>query len=226
MLALWLRWFLLALGCLAAAVLALSWWFFHATPGQCRGIFNFIYRYLMGAFSREPNRLLGETISSLPPGRALDVAMGEGRNAVYLASKGWDVTGLDVSDEALRQANASATAAGVRIRVFREDSETFDYGREQWNLIVFSYAFAPIRDMAYVRRIRDSLKPGGVVVFEHYIRTPGMRGIPGTPGRGQLPRLFTDFEIRRYAETEAKSDWQFGRRAPLARLVAVRRGDG
>jgi hypothetical protein len=201
-------------------VLGFAWWFFHATPGQYCGIFNFIYRHLTGAFTREPNRLLGETISSLPPGRALDVAMGEGRNAVYLASKGWDVTGLDVSDEALRQANARATAAGVRIRVFREDSETFDYGREQWNLIVFSYAFAPIRDMAYVRRIRDSLKPG-------YIRTRGVRGIPGTPGRGQLPRLFTGFEIRRHEETEAKSDWQFGRRALLARLVAVRRlGDG
>ena len=225
MLALWLRWFLLALGCLLAAVLGLCWWFFHATPGQCRGIFNFIYRHLPSAFTREPNRLLGESISSLPPGRALDVAMGEGRNAVYLASKGWDVTGLDVSDEALRQANARATAAGVRIRVFREDSETFDYGREQWNLIVFSYAFAPIRDVAYVRRIRDSLKPGGVVVFEHYIRTPGMRGTPGTPGRGQLPRLFAGFEIRRHEETEAESDWQFGRRALLARLVAVRRGD-
>jgi SAM-dependent methyltransferase len=225
MLALWRRWSLLALGCLAAAVLGLSWRVFHATPGQYRSIFNFIYRRLTGMFTREPNRLLEETISSLPPGRALDVAMGEGRNAVYLASKGWDVTGLDISDEALRQANARATAAGVRIRVFHEGSETFDYGREQWNLIVFTYAFAPIRDMAYVRRIRDSLKPGGVVVFEHYIRVPGVWDIPGTPGRGQLPRLFTDFEIRRHEETEAEGDWQFGRRAPLARLVAVRRGD-
>jgi SAM-dependent methyltransferase len=151
--------------------------------------------------------------------------MGEGRNAVYLASKGWDVTGLDVSDEALRQANARATAAGVRIRVFCEDSEKFDYGREQWNLIVFAYAFAPIRDMAYVRRIRDSLKPGGVVVFEHFIRAPGVWDIPGTPGLGQLPRLFTGFEIRRYEETKAEGDWLFGRRAPLARLVAVRRGE-
>ncbi len=151
--------------------------------------------------------------------------MGEGRNAVYLASKGWDVTGFDVSDEALRQANVRATEAGVRIRVFREGSETFDYGREQWDLIVFSYAFAPMRDTAYVRRIRDSLKPGGMVVFEHYIRMPGAPDIPGAPERGQLPRLFADFEIRRHEETEANGDWQFGRRASLARLVAVRGGD-
>jgi SAM-dependent methyltransferase len=225
MLARRLRWVLLVLGGLAVVVLCLSWWFLHATPSQYRNIFNLVYRHPMGAFNREPNRLLVESTSSLPPGRALDVAMGEGRNAVYLASKGWDVTGFDVSDEALRQATVRATQAGVRIRVVREGSETFDYGREQWDLIVFSYAFAPIRDPAYVRRIWNSLKPGGVVVFEHYIRVPGAGKILGVPEHGELPRLFADFQIRRYEEAAAESDWQFGRRAPLARLVAVRRRD-
>lgn len=221
----WLLWFLVALGSLAAAVLCLLWWFSHATPGRYRAIFNFIYRHPMSAFSREPNRLLVETASSLPPGRALDVAMGEGRNAVYLASKGWDVTGFDVSDEALRQASARAKEADVRIQVSLAASESFDYGREQWDLIVFAYAFAPIRDAAYVRRIRDSLKPGGVVVFEHYIRVPGVREVPGVVGRGQLLGLLADFEIRRHEDTQSRGDWLFGRRARLTRLVAVKRAD-
>jgi SAM-dependent methyltransferase len=225
MLARCLRWSLVVLGCLAAAVLVLSWWFRNATPGQYRAVFNLIYRYPMGVFNRQPNQLLVGTVASLPPGRALDVAMGEGRNAVFLSSKGWDVTGFDVSDEALRQANARAAESGVRIRTVRESSEAFDYGREQWDLIVFSYAFAPIRDAAYIRRIRDSLKPGGVVVFEHYIQGPGVSEIPGAAGRGELPRLFADFEIRRHEETEAKSDWQFGRKTQIARLVAVQRTD-
>jgi SAM-dependent methyltransferase len=206
-----------------AAGSCLSWWFAHATPGQYRHVFNFIYRHPAGAFTHEPNRLLVETVATLPPGRALDIAMGEGRNAVYLASRGWDVTGFDVSDEALRQANVRAMKAGVKIRISREGSETFDYGRELWALIVLSYAFAPVRDAAYVRRIRDALKPGGVVVFEHYIRSPGMGDNVGMPDREQLPRLFSDFEIRRHEEMEAPSDWQGGRKAPLARLVAVKR---
>lgn len=218
----WLLRCLAAAGCLALAVCGLWWWFTHATPGQYGRFFDFIYRSNSRAFSHDPNRLLVETVSALPPGKALDVAMGEGRNAVYLATRGWDVTGFDVSQEALRQANARAGKAGVPIRALPGTSETFPYGREQWDLIVLSYAFAPIEDPGYVRRIRDSLKPGGMVVFEHYIRTPLAGNIAGMPERGQLPELFQDFEIRRHEETEARSDWQSRRRAPLARMVAVK----
>ncbi|MCE5307491.1 MAG: class I SAM-dependent methyltransferase [Acidobacteriales bacterium] len=221
----WIRWSLPFFGCLAVAFFSLSWWFLHATPGQYRDVFNLVYRHPMGAFNRQPNQLLMDTVASITPGRALDVAMGQGRNAVYLSTKGWDVTGFDVSDEALRQADVRATEAGVRIRTVRESSEAFDYGREQWDLIVFSYAFAPIRDPAYIRRIHDSLKPGGMVVFEHYIGVPGVQSAIGTVPPAELPRLFADFKILRHDETTAKSDWQFGRRARIARLVAIKRGD-
>ena len=206
-----------------AGSLCLTWWFAHATPGQYRHFFNFIYRHQsQAAFNHEANGLLVETVANLAPGRALDIAMGEGRNAVYLAGRGWDVTGFDVSDEALEQANARAAKAGVRARFLREGSQTFDYGHEQWDLIVLSYAFAPIHDAAYIRRLRDSLKPSGVIVFEHYIRPPGMGRDTGTPDRGELLRLFSGFEIRRHEEVQAASDWQGRRRAALARLVAVK----
>ncbi len=219
----WLRWSVILLGLLAVVIFGLFWWFLHATPDQFRGFFNFIYRHPMGAFNREPNALLVETVRTVAPGRALDVAMGEGRNAIYLAAKGWDVTGFDVSDEALRQANSRASEAGVKIQTVGQSSEAFDYGREQWDLIVFSYAMAPIHDPAYIRRIRDSLKPGGVVVYEHYTGMPGVQATFGMVARGELPRLFADFEIRRHEETKAKSDWQFERRAQVTRLVAVKR---
>lgn len=200
----------------------LWWWFTHATPGQYGRFFDYVYRSQWRAFRHDPNRLLVETVAALPPGKALDVAMGEGRNAVYLATHGWDVTGFDVSEEALRQANARAGKAGVPIHAVHATSGAFPYGREQWDLIVLSYAFAPIEDPGYVRRLRDSLKPGGMVVFEHYIRTPLAGNITGMPEPGQLRRLFQDFEIRRYEETEAQSDWQSQRRAALARMVAVK----
>lgn len=226
MLVRWLRWVLVLVGCLVGVGLCLTWWFTHATPNQYRHFFNVIYGHFGGAFTHEPNRLVVETASTLPPGRALDIAMGEGRNAVYLASQGWDVTGFDVSDEALRQATDRAREAGVHIRVLRGTSETFDYGRDRWDLILLSYAFAPVRDPAYVERLRDALRPGGVLVFEHYLRLPATGNMVGTAGRGELPRLFSGFEIRKYQELEASSDWQGGRRAPLARLVAVKRGNG
>ena len=220
----WIRWSVIVVLVCGSTALGLFWLFLHATPGQYRGVFNFIYSHPMGSFSRQPNRFLSETIASVTPGRALDVAMGEGRNAIYLASKGWDVTGFDVSDEALRQAAARAAAVGVRIQTARQSSEAFDYGQERWDLVLFSYAFAPIRDPAYIRRIWESLRPGGVVVFEHYIGLPGLLEAPGAAAPGELPRIFADFEIRRHEVTNAKSDWQFGRTAPLVRMVAVKRG--
>jgi SAM-dependent methyltransferase len=217
----WLRRSLLALGVLAGLAACLVWWFTHATPGQYRYVFNLIYRFSSG-FSREPNQLLVETVAGLPPGRALDITMGEGRNAVYLATRGWDVTGFDISDEALRQAQARAAQAKVTIRTAREDSLRFDYGHDRWDLIVLSYAFAPVRDPEYARRLVDSLKPGGVLVFEHYLQPPGAGKHLGMPESGQLPSLFPGLEVRRHEEVEARSDWQGRRKAMLARLVAVK----
>jgi ubiquinone/menaquinone biosynthesis C-methylase UbiE len=52
-------------------------------------------------FNLQPNQLLSETIEGIQPGSALDVAMGEGRNAIFLAQKGWKVTGFDIANEAL-----------------------------------------------------------------------------------------------------------------------------
>src|SRR5258708_5913914 len=54
-------------------------------------------------YNPEPNEFLVEMVRARKPGFALDVAMGQGRNALYLASKGWRVTGIDISDEALRE---------------------------------------------------------------------------------------------------------------------------
>jgi 2-polyprenyl-3-methyl-5-hydroxy-6-metoxy-1,4-benzoquinol methylase len=208
---------------LALAVLAVgagTYHFSRSKPEQYRTYFNLLYRHNFGVFNTAPNALLAQTVSRLPAGRALDIAMGEGRNAVFLAAKGWEVTGFDISDEALRQAQAHAASAGVKISTVRAASEDFDYGHEQWDLIVFSYAFAPIHDPAYIRRIRDSLKPGGYIVFEHYLDQVTMA--PGTPARGELPQVFTGFQILLHQELTDRGDWLFRRRAPLARMVARR----
>jgi SAM-dependent methyltransferase len=211
---------LLALASLAVlAVGAFTLWLNSTSPVKQRAVFNWIYRHPFGSFTPQPNQLLRETATSLPAGRALDVAMGQGRNALYLAKLGWDVTGFDVSEVALEQAQALAGVQGARIRTLNASSEAFDYGREQWDLIVMSYAYAPIEDAAYVRRLHDALKPGGRLVFEHYVRT-FVRRVPGAPLAGELPRLFAGWRIERYEEIEARGDWSFRQQARLARLVA------
>jgi 2-polyprenyl-3-methyl-5-hydroxy-6-metoxy-1,4-benzoquinol methylase len=67
-------------------------------PDAWRVIFNGVYRNPNATFSTRPNALLIAAVEGLQTGRALDAGMGQGRNSVFLALKGWQVTGFDVSD--------------------------------------------------------------------------------------------------------------------------------
>ena len=108
-------------------------------PDAYRAMFNNIYRTDNPVFSTQPNALLVATIEQRKPGRALDIGIGQGRNSVFLALKGWHVTGFDASDEGIATAQRNATRAGVKINAVRETEAAFDYGAGQWDLIVFTY---------------------------------------------------------------------------------------
>ena len=90
-------------------------------------------------FSQPPNRLLMEAVQSRKPGKALDVGMGQGRNAIYLAQKGWQVTGFDVSKKGLDQAQRAAKLKKVTIATVHAADEEFDFGTGQWDLISILY---------------------------------------------------------------------------------------
>lgn len=92
-------------------------------------------------------------------GTALDVGMGQGRNALYLAQQGWTVTGFDPAEKAVAVAQAQAKALGVTLETRIEGDETFDFGQNRWDLVVLSYV--SLRDL--VPKIVASLKPGGLV---------------------------------------------------------------
>ena len=66
-------------------------------------------------FSREPNAFLAGMVSTRPPGTALDVGMGQGRNTIFLAQQGWQVAGFDISDEGVKQARAEAARLHLRL---------------------------------------------------------------------------------------------------------------
>ncbi len=185
--------------------------------------FNYIFSREKPSFRTEPNELLMEIAKDSKPGRALDVAMGQGRNALWLASQGWNVTGFDISGEALAAAKKAAEQRSLKIETVKSGWQTFEFGKERWDLIVLSYAFVPIWDPMFVSRLRDSLTRDGVIVFEHFMRAGPDSPVPrfiGAPEPNELPRVFLPgFRILRYEDVLATSEW-FPRKTQLARLVA------
>jgi len=102
-------------------------------------------------------------------GGACDAGMGQGRNAVYLAGRGWKVTGFDLSGEAIKAASANARKAGFGSTRSRRATPTSHFGTAKWDLIVLTFAWAPVTDPGFVARLRTSLRPDGRIVFEHFI---------------------------------------------------------
>ncbi|HVC24850.1 MAG TPA: class I SAM-dependent methyltransferase [Acidimicrobiales bacterium] len=113
----------------------------------------------------DPNRFLVEEVGGLPVGRALDVACGEGRNAVWLAEQGWNVTGVDFSNVALAKAAKLASSRGVEVEWLPADVRTWDPPRAAFDLVVLCYVHLPAleRSTLHARAVR-ALAPGGSIL--------------------------------------------------------------
>ena len=172
-------------------------------------------------FTSTPSVFMMESMKGLEPGKALDVGAGQGRNAVWLAQQGWDVTAIDISGVGLVAAASNAEKAGTRIKTVKTSYQEFDFGIEQWDLIVMILSWAPVSDPAFVARLFASLRPGGVVVFEHVLETEKQSFPPVV--QGLLPNAllahFKDFHIQKYEEGVWLGDWG-GPPAELVRMVA------
>jgi SAM-dependent methyltransferase len=193
-------------------------------PDAWRVMFNIIYASKTPGFATEPNALVISTAEGLKPGRALDIGMGQGRNSVFLAMKGWDVTGFDLSDEGIATARRNAERAGVKINAIVGTEDAFDYGAERWDLIVFVYEPFPITTAPYVERLHRSLRPGGVVVIEGFGEEESVKNRPATaidPGR--LLAAFKDFRLLHYQDAIAVPDWGGPKPRRLVRMVAEKR---
>ncbi len=151
----------------------------------------------------EPNAFLTRVVKGLKPGRALDIGIGQGRNSVYLAKLGWDVTGFDISARGLEQAGAAAAAAGVKVKILKATLEDFDYGVAQWDLIVATY-----EGVAWLSPAVKGLKPGGLLVTEAYSFHP--KAPPGVSFRpNEIVKLFVDqnLEVIRYEDVNEEPEW-------------------
>lgn len=113
----------------------------------------------------EPNRFLMEAAAGLAPGRALDVACGQGRNSVWLASLGWTVTGVDWSEVAVDGARRLAGLAGVAVEWIVADLQDWRPEAAAYDLALVAYLQPPraLRERAW-RLAASAVAPGGTLL--------------------------------------------------------------
>jgi tellurite methyltransferase len=114
-------------------------------------------------FGKVPAKFLAENYSFIPNGsRILDVGMGEGRNAVFLARKGHHVTGVDISSVAIRKAQMLAKEVGVRIETVTSPIESYRAPKELFDVVICFYYV----DRKLNEKLLSFLRPGGILIYE------------------------------------------------------------
>src|SRR4030042_3578956 len=91
------------------------------------------------AFGKEPNPFLKKHIHLLPEGKALDIATGEGRNAIFLAQHGFEVDAVDISEKGLKKARKLAREKGVKVNALLVDLDRYQIERDRYDLIADFY---------------------------------------------------------------------------------------
>ena len=162
-----------------------------------------------------PAEFLRNNIGLLPKGRVLDLAMGNGQNALFLAKMGFAVEGVDISSDAVKTALEAARKAGVAIKAEVADLEG-DY-------VIRKGAYDVIICFRYLQRslipqIKDGLRKGGMVVYETFTIEQARFGRPRNPDyllkHNELLDMFRDFRCLFYQEGILKN------RRAVARIIA------
>jgi SAM-dependent methyltransferase len=131
-------------------------------------------------WSVEPNQFVARECADLPPGRALDLACGEGRNAIWLARRGWDVTAVDFSAVAIDKARRLAADADDTEVTWVVGDATSWPGAADQDLVVVAYLqLSAAERTAAVRAAYDSLAPGGTLVWVAHDSTNLTEGTGG-----------------------------------------------
>ncbi|MFV9457227.1 class I SAM-dependent methyltransferase [Rhodococcus sp. NM-2] len=165
-----------------------------------------------------PNAVVVERVTSLPRGRALDLACGEGRNAHWLATRGWEVTGLDYSavavDKARRVAAEAPRSVRERLDYRVADVTDTDVGGE-YDLVLMIYLhLAPEERLQVVNRAISALKPDGILMILGHDAVNLSQGVGGPQDAEILytpddlvnafgGQLSVDVAERRFRETDA-----------------------
>ncbi len=158
-----------------------------------RSLWDARYEAKGALWGAEPNQFLAEIAEVLEPGTALDLGCGQGRNSLWLASRGFEVTGLDLSSIAIEQAKAVAAELDLDASFESVDLTTWDPAGRVWDLVVLTYLHLSHERRPVVHAAaRRAVAPGGrLVVIAHHLDN-FENGVGGPP----VPELlFTEQQL-------------------------------
>jgi len=168
----------------------------------------------------DPSPVLRRHVGSFPDGRALDVATGTGRNAVFLAEQGYDVDALDRSRVGLEVARGNAAERGVadRIEWIQADAAAYEFPASAYDVVTVSY----YRVVDRLPDVVEALAPGGVVFVEHHLRSTdevevGPSGDRHRFGANELLHACLGLTVLYFETVTEDHD---GRRSATTRIVA------
>lgn len=154
-------------------------------------------------FGKSPAVFLAENYQYIPyEGTVLDMGMGEGRNAVFLAQKGYKVTGIDISSVAVKKAYLLAQEFGVKIKGVVASLKEYKIQPNSFDAIVCFYYV----DKSLVEKMKTWLKPGGVLIYEAYTLREKSKNKRHSMDDGnflreqELLRLFPSMRVLKYEE--------------------------
>jgi tellurite methyltransferase len=164
-----------------------------------------------------PTPLLARTAQLLPPGKALDLACGTGRNALWLAAQGWQVTAVDGAAAAIEVLCGEATRRALTVDARVADLQAGEYqiAEAAWDFIAICYYLQ--HDL--IERAKRGLVPGGTLLVIVHISEPGEQPKATRLERGQLAAFFQDWEVLHYFEGKPNDP---SHRRSVAEVVARR----
>ena len=192
-------------------------------PDQARQTWNQVYSEENSRVTSYPNRFMAEIVQGRTRGKAFDIGMGQGRNSLFLARLGWNVTGVDISDKGVNIARQEAQKAELQVNCVVADFASFELGKAQWDLILGIYMGGLV--LTNARRIADALRPGGLLVVENFLadinKTALTGGMLGYYANVLLETFVPLLRIVRYEEVTDFPDWSNqGEKVPLIRMCA------
>ncbi|MGC8628134.1 MAG: class I SAM-dependent methyltransferase [Acidimicrobiales bacterium] len=179
----------------------------HETPQRS----HWDEHYARAQWPLHPDPQLVELLGEIAPGRAVDLGCGTGRNAVWLATRAWDVTGIDASAVGLSQAARRAEEAGVTVRLVQADLLGYELAPGTFELVVMANLhFPPDEREQLFEHAKAALAPGGhIFVTGHHVRSLG-RGGPPDPDRlyteELLARLLVPLEAQVWSTEHSAGD--------------------
>ena len=180
-----------------------------SSPSPLKGFWDKKFAGEKYIYGKAPAKFLARNYDFIPSGsRVLDIGMGEGRNAVFLATKGYKVTGIDISRVAVQKARYLAKEFGVRIDTIVKSIKELKIKPGSIDAIICFYYV----DREIVKTLKKWLKPGGVIIFEAY--TMNQKLINKMEGQdsyvlqeAELFDLFSNYKVLKYEEALHRKDY-------------------